>query len=305
MVTLYHLEQHAEIPDCSGSSGEILVLLPEHRLGELTGAFGVPPQIANQFREGWASKSESHPGFDFISLLVPKRNGRNQAFHLCAYFRKNLLLLYSDNPGEYGKIRRLFEELDIHSYPNGGLARLLCAYLDQLIHDDAQVLEDLEQRIFELEDQLLTGKKSDCVKEIVAFRRKLTPLKRFYDGLYAIAQAAEENDNGLVPKNELRYFKMLRQRADRLGQSVLTLREYVAQVREAYQAQVDINLNNLMKIFTVVTVIFLPLTLIAGWYGMNFDMPEYRLSFGYPLVIAASLLILAVCLILFKRKKWF
>ena len=75
-------------------------------------------------------------------------------------------------------------------------------------------------------------------------------------------------------------------RVDRLFHSVLNLQDYVTEVREAYQAQVDINLNQLMKLFTVITTICLPLTLIAGWYGMNFPMPEYTSSIGYPMVIA-------------------
>ena len=66
---------------------------------------------------------------------------------------------------------------------------------------------------------------------------------------------------------------------------VLNLRDYVTQVREAYQAQIDINLNKVMKIFTVITSIFLPLTLIVGWYGMNLKMPEYSWVYGYPFVI--------------------
>ena len=66
--------------------------------------------------------------------------------------------------------------------------------------------------------------------------------------------------------------------------SVLNLRDYLSQVREAYQSQIDINLNNVMKIFTVITAIFLPLSLIAGWYGMNFNMPEYQSPYGLSLI---------------------
>jgi magnesium transporter len=92
---------------------------------------------------------------------------------------------------------------------------------------------------------------------------------------------------------------------DRLYRNVNNLRDYVTQVREAYQAQEDINLNSIMKLFTVITAIFLPLTLIVGWYGMNFPMPEYNLSFGYPLVIALSALVVAVCVGYFKKHDWF
>lgn len=76
-------------------------------------------------------------------------------------------------------------------------------------------------------------------------------------------------------------------RVERFGQQTRMLRDYSVQVRESYQAQVDIRLNRMMYIFTFVTVIFLPLTLIVGWYGMNFSgMPELY----YPFVITLALL---------------
>jgi magnesium transporter len=60
-----------------------------------------------------------------------------------------------------------------------------------------------------------------------------------------------------------------------------------------------------MKVFTVITAVFLPLTLIVGWYGMNFTMPEYGWSHGYLYVIALSIVVCGICWLLFKRKKWF
>ena len=84
-----------------------------------------------------------------------------------------------------------------------------------------------------------------------------------------------------------------------------SLRESVAQLREAYQSQLSIQQNDLMKIFTVVTAVFLPLTLLVGWYGMNFvGMPELHWKYGYPAVILVSVGIVAALVIYFKKKKW-
>lgn len=85
-----------------------------------------------------------------------------------------------------------------------------------------------------------------------------------------------------------------------------TLRESAEQAREAYQAQIDIEQNNVMKIFTVLTAIFLPLTLLVGWYGMNFQyMPELGWKYGYVYVIGLSVVTCVICFVLFKKKKWF
>ena len=94
-------------------------------------------------------------------------------------------------------------------------------------------------------------------------------------------------------------------RVDRLEAAVAHLRECTTQIREAYQAQIDIEQNQIMKIFTVLTAVFMPLSLIVGWYGMNFQMPEYRWSFGYPLVILFSIVVCSVTAWIFKRKNWY
>ena len=100
-------------------------------------------------------------------------------------------------------------------------------------------------------------------------------------------------------------FGFIDKKFDRLLEFVLHLQEYIEQVREAYQSQIDIEQNNIMKVFTVVTSIFLPLTLIAGWYGMNLQMPEFHWAWGYPFVIAVSLSVVVALIVIFKRKKWF
>ena len=77
------------------------------------------------------------------------------------------------------------------------------------------------------------------------------------------------------------------------------------QVQDVYQSEIGIRQNDVMKVLTIVTTVFLPLTLIAGWYGMNFaHMPELAWKYGYPVVILVSVLIVAVSLYIFKKKKY-
>ena len=91
-------------------------------------------------------------------------------------------------------------------------------------------------------------------------------------------------------------------RADRLTGRTVHLIDYAQQVKEAYQGQVDAQQNKNMQFLTVVSTIFFPLTLITGWYGMNFkDMPG--LENGYPAVAILSILVVAGCIFLFKKKK--
>jgi magnesium transporter len=77
-------------------------------------------------------------------------------------------------------------------------------------------------------------------------------------------------------------------------------------LREELSAALDYNMNRTMKILTVISAIFLPLTLIVGWYGMNFrNMPELEWEYGYIGVAVLCIAVVAVCVVFFKKKKYF
>jgi magnesium transporter len=91
----------------------------------------------------------------------------------------------------------------------------------------------------------------------------------------------------------------------RLSDIAASVRDHTTQVRELYQTQLDVRQNRTMTLLTVITTIFMPLTLIAGWYGMNFRyMPELEWRYGYLAVFVLSVAVIVYCLVLFKRKKW-
>ncbi|MEA4849516.1 MAG: CorA family divalent cation transporter [Clostridiaceae bacterium] len=182
------------------------------------------------------------------------------------------------------------------------LSKILYILLHRLTSIDNVVLKDIEARIALLEEQVMEDIRKDFTKEIIGLRKQLLFLKRYYEPLLDIAEGLEENENGLIEEGALKYFGVLKNRIERLNNNVLHLRDYVTQVREAYQAQVDISLNHIMKMFTVITAVFLPLTLIAGWYGMNFKyMPELSWVYGYPFVFVLSAAVAAISLIYFKK----
>jgi len=182
------------------------------------------------------------------------------------------------------------------------LSKILYILLHRLTSMDNVILKEIESQIAELEEQVMEDPHTDFTKRIIELRKQLLFLKRYYEPLLDIAEGLEENENGLIEEGALKYFGILKDRINRLNNNVLHLRDYVTQVREAYQAQVDINMNHIMKLFTVITAIFLPLTLIAGWYGMNFHyMPELKWIYGYPAVIILSIIVALLSLIYFRK----
>ena len=144
------------------------------------------------------------------------------------------------------------------------------------------------------------------------FNAALSPLRkqalgrlRFYNQLDGVACELESNEMGFFTPEEQRGFHMLEKRLARLRDEAQLLREYCLQVRELFQAELDIRQNRIMKILTIVTTVFLPLSLVAGWYGMNFTgMPELHWAYGYPAVIAASVVIVLLSLWVMKKKKF-
>ena len=167
-------------------------------------------------------------------------------------------------------------------------------------------IDEFEKIITIAEDNAIKDSKKDYLNKIIKFRKQLLNLKHYYNQLQVIFDGFLENENKFFDDEALRKLNIIHNRIDRLQLGVLNLRDYVTQMREAYQSQIDIEQNNLMKIFTLITAIFLPLTLMVGWYGMNFKyMPELNSLYGYPIFIAGSIIVSIVLLIYFKKKHWF
>ena len=91
----------------------------------------------------------------------------------------------------------------------------------------------------------------------------------------------------------------------RLREESQLLREYCTQIQSLFQSEIDIRQNRIMQILTIVTTIFLPLTLLVGWYGMNFSgMPELHWKYGYPAIILVSVAVVVLSLWVCKKKKF-
>ncbi|MGB5823523.1 MAG: CorA family divalent cation transporter [Proteocatella sp.] len=248
---------------------------------------------------GGVERLECLEGFDLISFdwynIFDKELKSSQ---LIIYFTKKNLFFICENEECLDMVQRKVKDFSITE-------KILSAFFIELLKSDMEYLETLEDDIFEFEDVLLMKSKIQCAQDLISFRRILSKLKRYYEQLNSIIEELIENENDLISNDHIKYFKVVDNRVDRLFLVVLHMQDYVSQVREAYQAQVDIEQNRLMKVFTVITSIFLPLTLIVGWYGMNLKMPEYKWDYGYLFVIIISLVVFVISIMIFKKKEWF
>ena len=262
------------------------------------------PKTLQYLNEG---QIESFEGFEEFSLIAfdwyDVHGSRTQDSQMLLYLDREDLFFFCEDQAAEDKANAIFREVTAGGPLDN--QQLLYRFFVRLIHGDMSHLEQLEADISEGETAILSGTHREDMDRIVQWRRELLRLKRYYEQLDTIFDEVCDNDNGLLAEDILRRLAVLGRRTDRYLQKVCSLQELVAQLREAYQSQLSIQQNELMKLFTVVTVIFLPLSLLAGWYGMNFvGMPELRWRYGYPAVIALSVLIVAWLLWYFRKNKW-
>ena len=167
-------------------------------------------------------------------------------------------------------------------------------------------IDNYEDLITDTEDIGISSHSQDYMLKIQEYRKELLRLKRYYTQLQVICDGLLDNANNLIYEDGLIHFNIVHNRIDRCHAAVLNLQDYVMQMRETYQSQIDIEQNELMKVFTLITTLFLPLSLMVGWYGMNFhNMPELSSPWGYPVFIIVSIGISLGLILYFKKKKWF
>lgn len=176
--------------------------------------------------------------------------------------------------------------------------------MDYLIRNDVLFLQEYEEKLEDMEEELLDHLPKNFYETVIGRRKELLVLHTYYEQLISMGEELEANDNHLLTEGECSGFAMFASRASRLHDHVEMLREYVFQIRELYQSQIAANQNRVMSWLTVVTTIFLPLSLLVGWYGMNFvNMPELKWKYGYGCMIAISVVIVIAEVIFFKKKK--
>ena len=177
--------------------------------------------------------------------------------------------------------------------------------LEEIIENNDRRIAAIESSLERLEEKIMIDAEKTYLKEIISKRKLIMHLKHHIEPLQYVIQSFSDNENNLFNKQQIKIIQILSYKAARMIENSSLLRDYATQVREAFESERDIKSNDLMKVFTVVTSIFLPLSLVVGWYGMNFTgMHEYAWKYGYLYVILLNIAVVVSMLSLFKKKKW-
>ncbi|MCR4589242.1 MAG: magnesium transporter CorA [Lachnospiraceae bacterium] len=285
----------------SGEFQYVAVLSPEEWNTERD-SFEMGIDLEPDIQEIYTTNAEVN--YDSItgSFAIPNRYNMSEDYHKFAFAldEKGIVFIDSGNT-VLGIINRIIKT---KKWRMPSLERFIYDFLEQIIHEDSRILENYEKLLDAIDNDIDCGKEGN-LDDFNDLRGNLRDLRTHYNQLIDLAQEFEENENNFFKSNHLRFFRLFSSRVSRLHVIVNSLLDYSNQIRDTYQSRLDVKQNRIMTVLTVVTTIFMPLTLIVGWYGMNFKhMPELDSAWGYPAVFVVSVLIVVVSLIFFKRKKW-
>ena len=134
----------------------------------------------------------------------------------------------------------------------------------------------------------------------------LRVLESFYRQLSDVADSVATSPAHVADEQTAELFHVLSSRTERLAADSRNLRDYALQIRSMYQGKIDVRQNKVMTVLTIVSTIFMPLTLLTSWYGMNFEyMPELHNRYAYYVMIAVAVGVATVEVLWFKKKGWF
>ena len=257
------------------------------------------PDVAN------IHNTKAEVNFDSMTgtFQLPDREHIGEADYRFAFALDEKGIVFIDDSGKAEQMIRIIQRTKRWREPS--LERFIYDFLEQIVDDDLSLMERYEEELDRIEDSILAMEGKGDMVRVNEIRSDVRELLVHYEQVIDMTQELEENENGFFSEANLRYMHLFMNRMARRHDSAISLRDHTMQVRDLYNAQMEVKQNRTMTLLTVVTTIFMPLTLIAGWYGMNFRyMPELESRLGYPVVIIVSLLIVVFCLILFKKKKW-
>ena len=256
------------------------------------------------------SKIEEYKDYLFIALKIPNFKNADDpsidSIYLLVF--KNLVITIQENPNEEyfaylkgkicddsaGKIRKMSSDFLIYSI------------IDQIMDYYFTFLEKLSDEIEQIEDQLLDSTNKEFLKFIYGVKRKLIILRKTLWPVREVISRLEKDDLNYISENTRIFFRDTYEQTIHIIESIDTYRDILAGMLDLYISNISTKMNEIMKILTMFSTIFIPLTFITGLFGMNFSyIPFLKDTYGFWLVFSVFIAVAFGMLLFFKRKKWF
>jgi magnesium transporter len=238
-------------------------------------------------------------------MLIMHEDGSIEYEQISFILKGKILISFQERPGDCFKNVRDRIIAGVGRLRKMGADYLLYALLDTIVDNYLVVVGLLGERPVAFEDSALVEDDGNLLHELQELKRELAKMRRVIwpvrDSIGALARSESiQMDASLSP-----YLRDLYENTVQAIEALESYREHVSSIIERHLSEINTNMSRVMKILTILSAIFIPITFIAGVYGMNFaHMPELETTWGYPAVLGLMAAVVIAELIYFKNKKW-
>lgn len=183
---------------------------------------------------------------------------------------------------------------------------LLYALIDAVVDNYFSIIETLGNKIEDLETDLFEGHSRENISlEVQQLKREILKVRRAIFPLREIINRVEKGEHALIYKRTITYYRDIYDHLIQVSENIDIYREMIWSLMDMYMTTISNKMNEVMKVLTIMSSIFIPLTFLAGIYGMNFEfIPELKFRYGYFVLLGVMFLMFLGLLYYFKRKKW-
>jgi magnesium transporter len=278
-------------------------------LSELGTIMDIHPLVVEDIlNTGQRPKIEDHGSYLFCVVKMLYRGNGDGAIvseQVSLLLGRGYLVTFQEIEGDvFGVIR------DRIRNGKGRIRKMGCDYLayallDAIVDNYFGVLEDIGDKIEDLQDRVLERPEPQALRAIHKLKRDMIFMRKNLWPLREAVGSLEHSDSNLITKGLTPYLRDLYEHTFQVIDTVETWRDMLSGALDIYMTGVSNRMNEVMKVLTVIATIFIPLTFVAGIYGMNFKhMPELEWPLAYPVILLVMLTIGLGMAVFFKRKKW-
>ncbi len=276
------------------------------RIGE---QFDLPALMLEDIQDtGQRPKAEEYPDHVFITmkmLFLNEDQSEVWSEQLSAVLTQHYLITFQERPGDvFEPVRNRIDN------PNGkmrvrGCDYLLYTLLDCVVENYLKVIEKMGERIEEIEDEVIDNPEPDLLEEINLYRREIAYVRKAVRPVREILSKLKNLDSDVIAHETMPYLRDLVGLEEQAVDSTEIYKEMLADLFSTYNMAIGSKLNEIMKFLTIFATIFIPLTFLAGIYGMNFEsMPELHYKYGYYVLLGVMSVVAVGMLLYFKKRKW-
>jgi magnesium transporter len=276
------------------------------RIGE---TFDIHPLLLEDVvSTGQRPKFQDHGNLLFFVLRMlykPEGKGNVISEQVSIVIGRNYVLTFQEMPGDVFDIIRNRIRTGGGRIRTSGADYLAYALIDAIVDNYFSVLEELDDKIEAIQQSALDQPVPATLNNIHGLKHELVAIRRQLWPLREAISSMQKTENGLLTKALRPYLHDVYEHTYQILETIESMREMISTALETYMSSVSNRMNEIMKVLTIISTIFIPLTFIAGIYGMNFErMPELSWPMGYPAAIGAMVSIAVTMVMFFKRRHW-